>query len=90
MAKNPFGLSGVAATDLTMGMGSARFMGAGDALRGQVDELTEEEKRKRALGLSTMQQTGSMAVSSLFGPPAGALGRGISGALGRLGGGRAR
>ena len=80
--RSPFGLSGVASTDLSMGMG--------DALRGQVDAETEEERRRRLLGLSA-QQGGSLAAQSLFGPPQGTLGTfasGMRGALGRLGGRR--
>ena len=80
-ARSPFGLSGVASTDLTMGMG--------DALGAQVAGESEEERRRRLLGLSASQQTGSLAAQSLFGPPQGTLGTfasGIRGALGRIGG----
>ena len=87
-ARSPFGLSGVATTDLTMGLGDAS---SGNALRDQVGAETEEERRRRLLGLSVTQQTGSLAAQSLFGPPQGALNTmaaGVRGALGRLGGRR--
>ena len=88
-ARSPFGLSGVAASDLTMGMGSAMnpMAGPGDMLRGQIDQETDEERRKRLLGLSQMQQGGSLAASSLFGPPSGSMAGGLS-RLGGLGGRR--
>ena len=70
-----FGLTGVAATDLTMGLGSripGALGGLGDELRRQVGDETEDEKLRKRLGLS-ITQSGSLAVQSLFG---GAGGRG--------------
>lgn len=61
MAMN--GLPGFAATDL----------GLGGALNQQVDDETEEEKRKKRLGLSALQ---SPAASMLLG---GGMGGGLGG-----------
>ena len=68
---NPFGLTGVASEDLSLaglGRNTMNMGGLGDMLRKQRDDETEEEKRKRRLGLSKLQQTGSLAVQSLCGP----------------------
>jgi hypothetical protein len=58
--------------DFGIGM-STGVGGLGDMLSQQVGEETDEEKLRRRLGLSVTQQSGSLAVQSLFG---GAGGRG--------------
>lgn len=42
---NPYGMTGLAATDL----------GFGDLLKGQVKDETDEEKRRRQMGMSPLQ-----------------------------------
>jgi hypothetical protein len=77
---SPYGLTGVAATDLS-GSGN----GLGGLLQGQVRDETEEERKKRLLGLSQQQMSPfasqarapafgsqqSMAAQSLFGSSSG-------------------
>lgn len=46
---NPYGMTGFAAVDL----------GLGDVLRHQVADETEEEKRKRQMGMSPLQMPAS-------------------------------
>jgi hypothetical protein len=73
MPRSPFGLTGVASADLSLSnllgglRGNMSLGGLGDALREQVGEETEEERRRKRLGLSATQQTGSLAVQNLFG-----------------------
>jgi hypothetical protein len=69
MAQTGFGMSGAAAD-----------LGLGSNLSSQVKAETEEERKKRLLGLSTA----SPAVQSLFGIGAG----GAGGWAGGMGGGR--
>jgi hypothetical protein len=57
-----FGATGVAA----VGSGG----GLGDALRSQVEGETEEERKKRLLGLSTMQTNPLARIGSPFATPA--------------------
>lgn len=67
MAANSFGQTGV--SDLGLGFG------AGDALNSQVKDLTEEERRRRMLGLGP--------VNHLFGT--GGMGSGFTGGYGSIG-----
>jgi hypothetical protein len=64
-------LTGSASGDLGIGMSTGVAGGLGDALGQQVGDMTEEEKLRKRLGLSVTQQSGSLAVQSLFGGMSG-------------------
>lgn len=61
------------------GLGAVGDLGLGDMLGQQVKDETDEQRKKRMAELAQQQSmgaTGSMAVTSLFGPGAGANVRG--------------
>lgn len=66
-------LTGSASGDLGMGIGMSTGVagGLGNQLGQQVEDMTDEEKLRKRLGLSVTQQggslNGSLAVQSLFG-----------------------